>query len=280
MKENIIDEDYDYFYIEIAKVVEDDAKAVFYKRGFTPSYNISQEDIEDVLQEIQVSVAKGLVSFIKDSGEKSVGERNSWLATIVTNRINDFFRKIYKNNEIIIQSIDDKDIHADARDDTNPENDFINSVCNENVFAVCNALKRIFKIDTSPEKMLAYLFNRFICATSDTKKSSGSPKDVAKQLNGKTIEEAARFMKQKIRNYLEYDIPDEVFAELDKKLNTFVNGVKNADKIFFLSPKKITDSSNRIADKMKYDEDTIKEDRIEESFFNEEDNTIEEEKQK
>ena len=180
MKKHIIDENYDTFYIEIFNVVEDYARAIFYKKDFKPSHNISKEDIEDVLQEIQLSVLHGLIPFIKDSENKSVGERNSWLATIINNKVNDFFRKLYKTIDITILSIDDNDIYIDDRDGKDLENDFIELIDTENFLRLCERLMELFKIRTSPEKILAYLFNRFICEFSNTKKSNGSPKTVAK----------------------------------------------------------------------------------------------------
>ena len=259
MNEHIIDINYDTFYIEVAKVVEDDARAIFFKRGFKPSHNISNEDIEDVLQEVQLSVLHGLLNFIKNSEGKSVSERNSWLATIINNRVNDFFRNLYKTIEKTAISLDDKDVYVDDRDGKDLENDLIKSIDNEDFIKLCNTLVNVFKIRTTPEKILAYLFNRFICAFSDTKKSSGSPKKVAEQLNGMTIECASEFMKQKINNVLGHKIQEDVFAELDKKVYAVNNGRSNAERLFYLSPRTITDSSNWIADKIKEDEGDIME---------------------
>jgi hypothetical protein len=257
IKQHIGDGDYDSFYGEVESVVGSDARAILYKKGYASSANITKEDIEDIIQETQLSVLKDLVSFIRNSGAKSASQRNAWFSTIVDRRVKDFLRKHYRNAARNSLSFDDENVNIEVQDVIDLENDYIAENDTEAGIAICNTLRHVCDIRTSPEKIVAFLFSKFIGSVHESKRSNGSPAEVAAMLNGQTVGYAAKLVKQKICNALRCEISDEVFAALDDKLNAVEDGLRVAEREFYLSPRTITDSSNWIATKLKKDKDEI-----------------------
>jgi DNA-directed RNA polymerase specialized sigma24 family protein len=260
LKDHIADNDYDSFYYEVASVVDADARAMLYSKGIRVSANISKEDIDDLVQEIQCSVFKGLYKFIRDFDHKEKGQRSAWLATIADRRIKDFFRRYYKRIETGALSLDNEDDYVKLQDRTIPDNDevIIAAENNEASTAIYNTLKYLFSIRTkNPERILVYLFNKFAVAFSDTARSSGSPKAVAELLNGNTLGYAAGIMKQIIRNTVRHDLPADVFDGLDEKLEMESNGIKNSERILYFETNRISDITNKISAKIELNKDLI-----------------------
>lgn len=66
--------------------------------GWCRSSGIAKSDSSDIVQDVFISVAKGIAAFER---KKEEGSFRSWLATITRNRVRDYFRREAKRDKAI-----------------------------------------------------------------------------------------------------------------------------------------------------------------------------------
>jgi len=259
LKDHFKADDDDSFSSEIASVIEAGARAILFVKGYRVSKRLTKEDIDEVIQNVLLCVLIKLPDFINASAELSENARNKWLATIVEYRVIDRLRINYKIEERVDALLEDAEANykLQKRKKTDYDDILIDAENNETAMILYHTLKCVFEIRTTPVRMLAYLFNKFVVMFSDTNRSNGSPEAVAKFLNGKTVGYVAEEMKQIIRDTIRHEIPDDVFASFDEKLNMEINGVKNSERIFEITASRVSDMAYRVSQKIKENKDLI-----------------------
>lgn len=241
LKKCVLDESHD-LYNNVYEVVKAYTIKYLNKRGITSANNILYKDIDDIIQDIQHTVFINLVSFIKKSGDRTEQERNAWLNTIIRRKVVDCFRK--KNNNVFYA--DDELLNCIPDNEAQTPKTFT-----EENKKLCELIAFICSINTTPDKIIAFLYNKIICLCSSTKKKSGSPAIIESELTDVPLGVAANIVKDKLRVSLHINIPDEIFIGLDKKLESESKGIIYKNKLFKLDKRTITDSSNKINTKIK-----------------------------
>lgn len=247
----IMDPSREDLYIEIAKVVEKDAKEILYKKGLLHSASIKPDDIADIIQEIQLSVRRSLVSFLKNSEGKSPSQRNAWLATIINRRVNDYFRVYYR-------TLNKQSLYSEYEKLATTDDELFDSFHSAADFnLILRLIDYICKINTTPEKIIAFLYNKILIALCCGERLNGFPEQIAAELNGQTLSRTASIIKDKLSLILSKEIPESVFEGLFEKLDDVTDGEANGERPFDMTPRVITDSSHWISKKLKKNKDYI-----------------------
>lgn len=230
----------------------------------------------DVLHEIILSVLKSLEKYVLNFEDLNVAQRNAWFTKIVECRKYDYWRDYYdanysnnrkktdnKNDEVeiknLIVSLDEEYDNGKPLYDYGVVDNEIENIIEKSDFELTyKIIKFICNLNTSPDKILAFFFNKVI-STYYAITQNGKASKVAETLKGKSLYSIYWIMRKKINAVLDIKVDDVVFQGLVDKLYKYDGTVQYKDKIFLLSSRNITDSSNWI--KMKLYE-YLKEEKI------------------
>lgn len=228
-------------YNMIYDVVKADALTVL------SSYNFNDADKDDIIQEVQISVSNHLAKYIRDSVDKNEEERNAWLKMIIKCKIADFFRKRYRSAEDSLEDIiaDDR-THMRYLSNDDIKEKYIREAEEDELI---RAIKRVCEINTSADKIIAFLLNKVI-ATLEMSRMNGSPKEIAAALSGKTIFEASDYMKKKLQAVISINIPPDTYEALDRKVDAAMSSEDPRKRMFTITPRIISDSGNWIISKL------------------------------
>lgn len=236
-------------YNSIFAVVKEDVKPLVTARS------VPEHEREDVLQEIYITVLQRLAPYVKNSAALSPAQRNSWLRTLAERRIADFWRGYYREEREVVDTgdasvsrlrkvslslFDGED--GEERDIPQEQQEFVR-LEEEDPQRLYRLLTLLFSIRTTPDKLLAFIFNKIILADY-----AGIVKNkttaIATRLKGKKLGVIYAAVKIELPRTLDVAIPDEVFAPLRDKLAEEKDGIAYYERTFDLSPRAITDSSN------------------------------------
>lgn len=114
--------------------------------------------------------------------------------------------------------------------------------------AVTNSLKCLFSLNTTPDKIMAFVFSKLIY-TYGTGNVNGQAKKVADDFAETSLPEMFKKMYAELKDILSFNIPDDVFSPLINKINE--------TDLFALTARKITLGSNWISGEMKKNKENI-----------------------
>lgn len=210
-------------------------------------YELSKEDREDILQEVEITVVRNLVKYLIESETCTEIQRNAWLRKVVKNKVYDYYRKRGR----ILEFIGGEDVLENATNEHDSIEECIIQQCDvkEVNAELLRAISKACYINTTPEKIIAFLLNKVLGALV-LERTHGSPQEVIRMLEGKTLDVAFIIMKKEIQNALSVDIPDEIYEGLNQKLEQRVEGEYVKNRRFHISARTITDSSSWIKSKL------------------------------
>lgn len=195
--------------------------------------DVYYDDREDLLQECVSKVILNLPRFYKNSQQLTEAERNAWLREIVINTRNDYFRKLCRKDK------KDSVEYCDALEQPAEQAVEKKIEARDSLFEI---LSYVFSIDTSPETMLAFVYNNLLDKFSNV---NGSPKELSEEFHNMSLDEIYEKMVCDLSDILECNIPNHVLKPLRDKVN------HAPGKRFFLSPRCVTERSNWIVKKVK-----------------------------
>lgn len=220
-------------YDPICKVLYEDIGVLIYKYCRYICSASAAQDKEDILQMMVCKILTRLPEFYRKSEHLSEQSRNAWLKTIVINEGNSIYRKIKNSPEK--DSIEYQDTLLNASDQ-----DTAQKV--EKREELLNAVHTIFQIPTSPDKLIAFVYNRLFSVLSG---GNGSPRTVLDEFEGMAISDMYRVMVADFSDILQCQLPDWVLEPLARK-------VAACPKLkFSLTAHQIADSSSWIKKKIK-----------------------------
>ena len=235
IRENITRSD-DAWYSRLYNIIRADTLSVL------SGYRLHKDDKDEIIQEVQISVTVHLSKFLKESENKSVDQRNSWLGKNVKNKMIDYLRKKNRHLNEPFEVWHETGAFFDELERAQRIGE-----CRQRLL---RAIKDVCSIKTTPDKIIAFFLNKVIGAT-ELDRRNGAPKQTVSLLSGKTLYEASEYVKTRIRTAVSFPVPDDVYIELDNKLNIDCGGVKYGCRIFDLSVRRIADSSNWIGSKLR-----------------------------
>lgn len=196
-------------------------------------WQIQSHDTEDIIQDIEISVFQHLVPYFLTAAQNSVAQRNTWLKTVVKNRVFDFFRSERIRKAITYPNAFEKLFWLIDKT-AGPETEY------ELKAALFQALKDLFTIKTAPEKMMCFLMAKLYST-----RVNGSIQDVCNAVNGKTLCDIYDMTRTAFLQTLGYAIPNDILSLLWKRVEPDQNNE------IFVSVRRITDTSSWITTKIK-----------------------------
>ena len=262
-------------YSELYSVVQNDVKPRL----------LSEKDLAndyyDLLNEIVLSVIKGLPRFLNNPDFFSMSDRDKtafdskdetfvspeilrqgWLGTIVDRRICDFKKKKYKEESgygdadgftVSFEELKENEASENKSGTyytetmkSNPENRIINRVPSD---LLVDRLERIFQLHTKPERIIGFVYSVIIIPLSLSKESSGGRPGVAYEyLQGRSLDELFVSMKQDLNSVLEKDLPEYIFDPLKQRIKRTLSK-KDGNSKFTMTAEQIMYASNYIKKK-------------------------------
>ncbi len=195
---------------------------------------VQTADKEDLRQEIVWNVLRDLPNFYEKSQNNTEQQRNKYLKSMTHNACMDFFRKAKRSVLTNASDINDPAIHAVAED-------FSKRIVDRELFL--DALKGAFSINTTPDKLLAFVYNRLLGTMSG---KNGKPKEIIGEFDSIPIQKMYEQMVSDLSHVLGISLPAEVLSPLRER----VYG-EFYDSVFHMSAHQIADSSKWIVEKVK-----------------------------
>lgn len=208
---------------------------------------IRKIDAEDIAHEVFLAIYKNLDKHIRDMLDNRYDEKESlaYLRGVVYNQCQQFFKKNYKYKYDLDSTDKDNVSSVQTVEHETPE-DILEK--NERLAESIERIKKIINISCAapfkPEKILSYLYHRFIFA--DEKKMNGSSKDTVEYMQYKILFSLKEnfvpmFNNIHIRVELEYENVDELSDVVG-----YDNPTAKGREIFTANEKLVTDWSNRM----------------------------------
>ena len=170
-------------------------------------HGVQSVDKEDIVEDVIVNVLRNLPRFYNSPKSKSGLSRGSYLKTITYNKCMDFFRKAKSDALNGTVGLDDNNIQ--------PKKEGF-SRCLEDREEFYEALKRVFECNTTPDKLLAFVFKRLLWSSGG---SNGSPKEIREEFDGKPVIYLYELMISGFKTILDEEIPPTVLTPLMEKIN-------------------------------------------------------------
>ncbi|MBQ4563056.1 MAG: hypothetical protein IJA58_01085 [Lachnospiraceae bacterium] len=211
----------------------------------------SEDEREDIVQNVELAVFRGLVRFAERFAEKSPEERNKFLCGIVYRKRADCLAQQYRAKNFVSYDVDDApEIASDElleerfMDRMQLRQDMLNSI-----YEVCS-------LRTTPDKIIAFFFNKLSAALGASGKN-GSPAEVRRMLAECTQRQAANAAVRELEHLMGCRIPKKIVAPLYSKLAEVTAEGVRGDLPFTLTVRDITDSSSWISSKMRKQKESI-----------------------
>lgn len=226
----ILQQDNAEAYEPLVKILYEDTWAIINRH-----YSwIREADKEDLVQDTIWKVLKDIPRFYDTSQYKDAVQRNAYLKRIAQNTCIDYIRKT-KNSAL------ENSVNIDDFNGLTNNKDYAKRVEDRDAFLV--ALKSVFQINTTPDKLLAFVQSRLLGALSG---KNGSSKDVIDRFDGKPLGMVYEQTMKDLFEILEMEISDDIVAPLKDKLIG-----ENSNRRFHMSAHQIADSGRWIVEKVK-----------------------------
>ncbi len=244
IEQNIINEDNEQWYEELYEIVTEQCKRILL-RDYRMQSVLTEDDLEDVAQIVNMKVCQHLVEFYFHSITATEAQRNAWLKTIVKHAAEDYIRKEKKRPTVPLYpkrkpSSTNKDDPQDAAD--------LQS-------ALTTSVKHICQMPTSAQNIIAFLLGK-ISVVFASGRNSVSAKELIRQLDGKTLFDAFRRLELLLCEICEDDMSNNgVFDGLVEKLNLKAEKGLVGDQKFDMSAKQISNALEWFRRKLSVDFD-------------------------
>lgn len=205
---------------DLLEVVDRDTRGLL--RGRVPP-----QDVDDLVQDVKLTVLKNLQGYYRNIYNNEVGQRNSWLKTIIFNS-----RASYYRDRARMQTDElDKALSISDQSFEQEEQRL------QDQATLYKAVQILAIIPTSPDRCLAFLLNRL---SSIGRKRNGRPQEIAQSMEGLPLGKVFQVVEWQFAEQLDGRLPDDMLQPIWEKVEPV------ADQPFQLSAKIIKDSSSWI----------------------------------
>lgn len=183
---------------------------------------VKADDRDDVVQMAVCKFVSAMPRFCERSGY-SENERNGYLKSIVESAVIACWRKNHYEFEVIElkeEVISDKD-------------DIARALANrEQILHILRDY--VFCANSSVDNIIAAVYNKLLTGNGGKK---GSPAAIVEMMEGKTLREAYLMMCEDLQGELEYQIPDNVFEPIRRRVD------ESPDRSIYLDHGRIPDNT-------------------------------------
>lgn len=201
-------------------IVDQDTRGIL--RG-----NVDPQDLDDLVQDVKLTVLKNLQGYYRNLHNNEIGQRNSWLKTIVINTRTNYYRsrarmkadELDETLNISDQSFEREEQRA------------------QNQAALYKAVQILAGIRTTPDRCLAFLLNRL---SAIDRGHNGRTREIARDMENLPLGEVFHEVERQFAEQLNGELPGDMLQPIWEKIKPVAN------QPFQLSARMITDSSNWI----------------------------------
>lgn len=197
-------------------------------------HGVQKADKDDLIQNVVWKVIRDLPRFYESSAGYLEQQRNAYLKRVVRNECLDFFKK--NRRTVLKEMADFNDAQGEAA-----TTDFVKQIIDKESFY--QALRRFFLLKTTPDKLLAFVYNRLLSGMSGSK---GSPLTIIEDFDGMFLREIYERMVLDLNHVLGEKVPSNVLEPLKKR----VYG-RYYNERFRMTARTITDSGSNFVKKVK-----------------------------
>lgn len=212
---------------------------------------LTEEEREDIVQNVELAVFRGLVRFVDRFAEAGEEERNKYLCGIIYRKRADCLAGRYRDSVLV--SYDGEEEPTLTTGQGVEETVLDSWQLREDLM---NTIREVCALRTTPDKIIAFFLNK-LTSVVDPSARNGSPAQVKRMLDSLTQREAADLAVGELETLMGCLIPRKVVAPLyEKLLEQTPEGVRG-ELPFKLSIRSITDSSSWISSKMRKQKENI-----------------------
>lgn len=206
-------------------------------------YNLSHEDKEDIIQDVQASLFPRMVWYVENFAQASVAQRNACLKTILLRRTNDLLARKYKHKGVTSYDVEDFPMELCGVPDT-----MFSRMSSRD--EVQQALRLVCAMNLPPQQTIAFLFAKSTTLLTKGGKNS-KPALVAKALAGLPLEEAARIAVRQMKEACPFPLDADVFDPLLRQIAQLAKDGRVGEQNFDLTPRAISNSCSQISEKLR-----------------------------
>ena len=196
---------------------------------------VEPTDVDDVLQEIKLTVWQRMSFFLTSSENNAPSQRNAWLIKVANSRINDFLNKNYKNRP---QQFGEDEPTSGGTTPPGPvPPTLVGAEQLANYERCCRAISHICNLAMEPDRILACLYNGILipAMSSGDARKKGDPEAIVRRFSGRPLSELRDALWQELRWLFVLPPPEDLLAPLDRKLQGGAG-----DRPFLLTKREIT----------------------------------------
>ena len=202
-------------------------------RVLLSSWDLSQEDKDDIIQDTQISIYAGLVYYVEHFAHASPAQRNAYLRKVLLRRGSDQLTHQRRHKQAV--SYDNEDFPQEL---CGVQDDLFQSVSHRE--QVHNALTQVCSLNFPEDEIIAFLATRCTVMTG----KSSKPSQVAQQLSGMSLKAAAAATIHMIQQECPFPISGAVYAPLMDRLTPDTDP-------FGLTPKEISNANCKIIQQLR-----------------------------
>ena len=228
---------------------------------------VNEQNRQDALQEICISVLKGLAVFLNKFVDKTPEQRQKWLYRITQRRIADIVAKNYVTEERMdaFGRVENVNVYrTDSLDDENSIEPTSREYSIDKLYFdkyasewLVKAFSELMKQDIALDRLMSFFYSKIIIPIKVNRYTgttfSGKVQEAVDLLNGRRMEDIVKAFPEDL--HMAYDVvfPAKMFKVLDRKLleECDAKGMLWKDVTFSLEYNKVLDASNRLMKRFK-----------------------------
>jgi hypothetical protein len=192
----------------------------------------SKEDSEDVQQELDLALWKGIYSYLEQSDSYHPFQRQRWLKTLIQ-------RTIYhhlQNADLTPSSLEGmQEAGYEPESGEDPEAQLLRQLGSQSLEDI---LTTVCAMKIMPDKMLVFFYHNIVFFLEGDGIHNGKPQETAARLNGKTLGQLRDQLPQALEEATGLSVDESLLSGLDKKLEG------HREDILSLTPNEISVSTS------------------------------------
>jgi DNA-directed RNA polymerase specialized sigma24 family protein len=172
----------------------------------------SEEDAEDVQQELDLSLWKGIYSYLAQSDDFHPFQRQRWLKTLIQRTIYQHIRSAADTPSSLDELLE---VGYEPEGSPDPEVELLRQMGSQSLEEI---LTTVCSMRIAPDKMLVFFYHNIVFFLEGDGVYNGKPQETAAQLNGKTLGQLRDQLPAALAEVTGLTVDERLLAGLDKKL--------------------------------------------------------------
>ncbi len=173
-----------------------------------------REDVEDILQELDLTLWKQVAKYVRESDQYHPFQRQSWLKKLIGGVIANYQRMVLAHQAASLEE-ERENRGVEPDDGGEMEAAIYDKLCNETLNQI---IQDICSMRISPDKMLTFFYHNIVFFLGTGNGRNGKPRETMERLQGKTLGQLRDELPRALRQATGCDVDEALFRRLDEKL--------------------------------------------------------------